>query len=239
MKNKKIKTLIFLIYTYYITNWFVILTIPFIWRRFGQDKAELTLQIIYVPFWLIIKHFRFPDKITDLLGIFGILPPLGYIFFIFSLPFTFWWQKQTIVRACAMTTTNMFAFVGVGIYIPYVVELKIPWHGVVVVAAVWLFYAGLYYGNKYQRKYYPNNKFCNAIRFILTWPCPRPPASRSSVSFSSASSRRFPSLRTICFCCFFAQEARTYSASDSLPPVKMLYCRSPDRKMLLGICRGE
>lgn len=84
----------------------------------------------------------------------------------------FWWRKQTIIRAWLFSLSGMMTGPGLMYFaLSFAIARKHEWwYGM-----LWLniFYLALLIGNFLQKRFWPENRICNRIRFILKWPCIR------------------------------------------------------------------
>ena len=187
LKNKYVKLFIFLLYTWFIFVSSAFISIPLYVIRYGFGELGsiilFALFIFSLPFgfiYLAIDDWDvFLITVRPSYGETGIMPYLqtlfGFLvlFLILFFPFRFWWKRQTIFRAYVLAAFGMVfspAVLMFGIIDSPLSSLSFIFY---VILWVCLFYLFLGLADKYQKKYWPDNKIANAIRLALKWPCPR------------------------------------------------------------------
>lgn len=116
----------------------------------------------------------------------GILPVfllIGYFFYILQaqelalvsvafngLALNFWLGKQTVLSAWLLALAGMCCGPGLASRVPFdsMSDGDAFYYGLISMNAFYLCFGIV---NWLQKKYWPNNKFCNRIRDILRWPC--------------------------------------------------------------------
>lgn len=173
MRNKALKIGIFLLYSFLIFNAYFIIGAPVIGYFYGYPKLFLypLIVIMDLPQFIIAMTMAFLSR--PLLYIFIFAAASFFLFLLWFLQFHLWWKKQTIFSAFLITLTGLLFGPGLHFFRGFFEEMRSPWPGPLILLSVCLFYGLLYLANYLQKKYWPDNKFCKRIRFILKWPCLR------------------------------------------------------------------
>lgn len=181
MSKQIIKYLVFILYSWCVYQTYFILAIPFVIIAKFDTLSWEELKYIFLMFFffiLIIEEMltNFNHFITDFL--LGMMGPLILIFGYLGIIWTWWWKRQTWVRAWALAFSGLICGPGL-----IVVLAPMPmgnggnpgniYGGLFLFVCVNLFYPLLHWFDKEQKANCPNNKFFNTIRVILTWPCLR------------------------------------------------------------------
>lgn len=171
MKNKYGEVLIFIAYTWLIINSYYFIGAPIIIYSFGF-KQFLEASLFFFPF-LILFFLEVPIFSLDTLFFIGraILILLGFAF-VYFIPVHSWWCRQTLLKAFFLSLTGLIIGPG-SVFFWTFIGKNMPKTGLLILPLICFFYRFLYEINELQKKFFPDNKFCNAIRFALKWPCLR------------------------------------------------------------------
>ena len=167
VRRKIIKIIIFILYTWLIYNTYIFITAPYIIELPGI-KDYLSYAIIYTlsSYTFFRELYHISQGIFSNLFLVVIIPILCFYITIY-----FWCKKQTIFRAWMLA---LFAYIaGPGLLIvshPLLINspISIKRYGIWMISSPFIL---LIIINLLQKKYWPNNKFCNRLRSILLWPC--------------------------------------------------------------------
>lgn len=129
------------------------------------STGVLIETIPYIPEFLASIEI---SGVNDLI----ILLFLGALVFGYCLPFILWLIKQSILRAWSISLLGLFFGFGILSFANHI-SSKLSLMGVYIFIIICLFYLIIYFGDKYQSRYFPDNKFANKIRYLPTWPCLR------------------------------------------------------------------
>lgn len=173
MNIKKFKYIIFFIYTLFIYFFPVFIGFLVVWFCHNSERAihsiRTVLEILSIPLPYLLEEPRgFSEPASEWLV--GILM-LIFIIAFYSMPFILWYLRQTVMRAFFLSLTGLFC--GPGLIFVLERHGSDDYAGLMTISLLIIFYLTLYYGNKYQKRYYPNNRFANKIRRLLAWPCLR------------------------------------------------------------------
>lgn len=173
MKSNLFKYIIFFIYTslIYFLSVFTGSLATLIIYNFNTmlNYFYFVIYLIYIPFYLLyITEYRPPNQASEaIFSITILIIAIG----IYVTPFVFWYIRQTIARAFIISLMGFIPGPG----IVYIIDDIGPDFtlGIITGLLSIFFYLTLYFGDKLKKKYFPNNKFANKIRYLLTWPCLR------------------------------------------------------------------
>lgn len=88
----------------------------------------------------------------------------------YFLPFIYWFFKPSLLKAWYMSVQGLFLGFGNLSFINPISRGE-SFMGIYIFLIICALYSFLYFGGKYQKKYYPDNKLANKIRYALVWPC--------------------------------------------------------------------
>lgn len=163
MVSKAIRVIIFIIYTWGVINVAFLVSAPVI-MLWGDEPLIETL-------WADISFI--PEKIYIVLTTPGSHTEAAIIWFfgfIYLFPLCYWCDRQTLLRAWALSMFGLFIGPGIEFFFG-IIKTELVLVGVRLLVGLNVFYLILYLGAKYQEKYGLHNRVLNFFRFILTWPC--------------------------------------------------------------------
>lgn len=177
MPSKSIKLISFYFYTWCIyQSYFFIVTPIYMYQKRDYFSSHLVIEILLFFIFILPLIIMVIQNLNFYMHNFvEILPQLilsFLILIIYAYIFVAWWKKQTLLMAWIMALMGMCVGPGLAFCISGFGnggDIK----GLAAIIGINLFYFLLFIGNIIQRKYWPDNKLCNKIRFILTWPCLR------------------------------------------------------------------
>ena len=173
MQNKYLKLFIFILYTWLVVNSSLFIGAPIIIYGHGfWEYFDAIRSFLFAPFIILYEiYFSFSSS-EFFLMLLSVSISLTFIAFIYFLPIHFWWKRQMPLTGFILSVTGLI-FGPCGGFFWIFIAAGEPKTGPLILPAVCIFYLCLYYANKLQKKYYPDNKICNAIRAALKWPCLR------------------------------------------------------------------
>lgn len=164
--NKYLNIFIFIIYSWLIYNSFIFIGGPILLYSFGVPMyGEIVLTTLGIFFFILAESPNFHHIINMC-----VLALFLLIFYL--LPIIWWWKKQTILTALLLSMLGLVIGPGSFIFWSFLFKNQ-PLCGPFILVSLVLFYLFLYYGNKLQKRYFPENKIANELRKILQWPCLR------------------------------------------------------------------
>lgn len=175
MRNKIVKTLIFLLYSWFIYNsYLVILSAYFIYQGYllhaiSTPLSILTFYSFFMLVYNILKFIRFHIILGFLFSPYNLWLVIPIII-VNAVSLFFWLKKQTIARAWLLAMAGIICGPGLLCAVQIFNSLSPLILGSLCLS---ILYVLLIVSNYLQKRFYPDNKFANRIRKLLKWPCLR------------------------------------------------------------------
>ncbi len=188
MLMKIIKIISFVVYSWTIYNFYFFALVT---GFFYAEGFEFNIDYLHGFYHYTSQFFIYPvemlSDILDLIFIRHVIPfcdpyldkenndcavPFAFICILTAIVLYAWWKRQTIIRAWIMALTGSIAGPGLLLLIMPLTPHSLPF-GIPAFIGINLFFSLLLAGNRLQKKYYPDNRLANRIRWLLKWPCLR------------------------------------------------------------------
>lgn len=128
------------------------------------EGLEIAACLLFMGFWIILEMESKVDPGFLSQCLFGLI-----IIAVYSLPFIFWFKKQSILRAWMLSLMGLLAGPGiVFLFNDFNPNILKSLNTLIILCSFYFFLILL---NKCQRKYFPANKLANQIRHFLKSIC--------------------------------------------------------------------